>query len=75
LNESAEVVRKAGGRVTKTKVLVGSPAHEICRYAGENDADCIVMDRRGLGNVAGLLMGSVSHKVGHLTKRTLITTE
>jgi nucleotide-binding universal stress UspA family protein len=75
VNRSAEIVRKAGGEVEVTKVLIGSPAHEIVRYADDNDADCIVMGRRGLGNVTGLLMGSVSHKVGHLTGRTLITTE
>ncbi|HEX6220227.1 MAG TPA: universal stress protein [Acidimicrobiia bacterium] len=75
VNDSADVVRKAGGRVGTTKVLIGSPAHEICRYAEENEVDCIVMGRRGLGDVGGLLMGSVSHKVGHLTGLTLITTE
>lgn len=51
------------------------PRTEIVRYAESQDADCIVMGRRGLGDVGGLFMGSVSHKVGHLTERTLVTTE
>lgn len=72
---SASGVREAGGRVGTTEVLIGSPAHEIVRYAENQDADWIVMGRRGLGDVGGLLMGSVSHKVGHLTSRTLVTTE
>lgn len=72
---SASGVREAGGRVGTTEVLIGSPAHEIVRYAESQDADCIVMGRRGLGDIGGLFMGSVSHKVGHLTERTLVTTE
>ncbi|HEX6286785.1 MAG TPA: universal stress protein [Acidimicrobiia bacterium] len=75
VNEAANVVRKTGGQVGTTKVLIGSPAREIVGYADENEVDCVVMGRRGLGDAAGLLMGSVSHKVGHLTERTLITTE
>jgi nucleotide-binding universal stress UspA family protein len=75
VQQTAERVRDAGGKVEGVEVLVGSPAHEIVRYADDHNADCIVMGRRGLGNVTGLLMGSVSHKVGHLTGRTLVTTE
>lgn len=73
--QAANRVREAGGDVRRTDVLVGSPAHEIVRYAEDHEADCIVMGRRGLGDVGGILMGSVSHKVGHLTERTLVTTE
>jgi len=74
VNEAADVVRKAGGEVGSTKVLIGSPAREIVRYADENEADYLVMGRRGLGDAAALLIGSVSHEVGHLTERILITT-
>ncbi len=72
---AADMVRKAGGEVGTTKVLIGSPAREIVDYAEERDADCIIMGRRGLGNMSGLFMGSISHKVGHLSGKTLITTE
>jgi nucleotide-binding universal stress UspA family protein len=73
--QAANTVRQAGGDVGTTDVLIGAPAHQIVRYAENHYADCIVMGRRGLGDVGGLFMGSVSHKVGHLTDRTLITTE
>lgn len=73
--QAANTVREAGGDVGTTDVLIGAPAHEIVRYADSHNADCIVMGRRGLGDVGGLFMGSVSHKVGHLTERTLVTTE
>jgi nucleotide-binding universal stress UspA family protein len=72
---TAGVVREAGGQVKKTDVLIGAPAQQIVRYAEDEDIDCIVMGRRGLGDLGGILMGSVSHKVGHLTPRTLVTTE
>lgn len=72
---AASTVKDSGGTVGRTEVLIGSPAHEVVHYAENQDADCIVMGRRGLGDVAGLFLGSVSHKVGHLTERTLVTTE
>lgn len=71
---SSEVV-EAGGSVDKTDVEIGSPARTITEYADAWDVDCIVMGRRGLGDIKGLLMGSVSHRVGQLSDRTLVTTE
>ncbi|MFP4555208.1 MAG: universal stress protein, partial [Actinomycetota bacterium] len=73
--DAASTVKESGGGIGSTEVLIGSPAHEIVHYAESHDADCIVMGRRGLGDVGGLFLGSVSHKVGHLTERTLVTTE
>ena len=75
LNESAAGVTGAGGRVGTRHVLTGSAAREIADYADRNHCDVIVMGRRGLGDLKGLLMGSVSHRVGHLTDKTLVTTE
>lgn len=72
---AAMKVKEAGGDVAALEVLIGSPASGIVTYADESGADCIVMGRRGLGDFKGLLMGSVTHRVGHLTELTLITTE
>lgn len=72
---AATAVEEAGGRVEKTEVMVGSPAHAIADFAEEIGADYIVMGRRGLGDLKGLLMGSVSNKVGQLAKANLITTK
>lgn len=71
---SAEVAH-AGGTVGRVTVEIGSPARSIADYADAWEVDCIVMGRRGLGEIKGLLIGSVSHKVGHLSDKTLITTE
>jgi nucleotide-binding universal stress UspA family protein len=51
----------------------GAPADKIIAAAEKEDADLIVMGSRGLGNVTGLLIGSVSNKVSHLSKCTCVT--
>lgn len=42
---------------------VGDPAHVITGYAKDKSIDQIVMGTRGLGNVAGMVLGSVTTKV------------
>jgi len=50
-----------------THIGIGDPAHVIAHYANEKAMDQIVMGTRGLGAVAGLVMGSVTMKVVGLT--------
>ena len=50
-----------------THIGIGEPAHVIAHYANEKAIDQIVMGTRGLGSVAGLVMGSVTTKVLSLT--------
>ena len=57
----------------RTVVREGDPAAAILTVAGEENADLIVMGRRGLGDLAGLLLGSVSHKVAHLAECACLT--
>ncbi len=52
---------------------IGPAAHQILGYAKRNGIDCIVMGARGLGTLAGLLVGSVSHKVQTMANCTVIT--
>lgn len=51
----------------------GAPADIILAAAEHEKADMIVMGSRGLGHLTGMLMGSVSHKVNHLSECTCIT--
>lgn len=56
-----------------TVLREGDPAAAILNVAKEEKADVIVMGRRGLGDLAGLLLGSVSHKVAHLAECACLT--
>ena len=65
--------RKAGAGTVSTALEVGDPAGVIAEYAKANAIDLIVMGRRGLGAIGGLLLGSVSHKVTQLAPCACMT--
>ncbi|HKP25585.1 MAG TPA: universal stress protein [Dongiaceae bacterium] len=52
----------------ESHAAVGDPAETIVAYAEQRDCTAIVMATRGLGHAAGLLLGSVAHKVLQLSK-------
>lgn len=51
----------------QVKVLVGPVAESIAQYAKQHECNHLVMGTRGLGRVAGLVLGSVATKVISLT--------
>lgn len=57
----------------ESMVELGNPSEKITEFAKGNDVDMIVMGSRGLGEVKGLLLGSVSHKVCNMAKCTCVT--
>ncbi|MGO4999019.1 universal stress protein [Oceanisphaera sp. W20_SRM_FM3] len=61
--------------VTKVQahVVRGEPARAIIREAEVLGVDVIVLGCRGLGNLEGMAMGSISHKVSHSAKCGVIT--
>jgi nucleotide-binding universal stress UspA family protein len=61
---------KAHGEVRNT--IFGYAAREIINDAGEVNADVIVMGSRGRSDLAGLLLGSTTHKVVHLSDRPVL---
>ena len=73
LEIASEYARNHGIKEVTTEVAGGSPAQRIVESAGETHADMIVMGSRGLSDLAGLLVGSVSHKVANTAPCTCIT--
>ena len=66
-DKAIEQVRAQGLSVT-SDVLEGPAAEAILGVAEAGDFDLIVMGSRGLGQLQGLLLGSVSHRVLHHAK-------
>jgi len=79
-SESEQILRDAelqvqhkGAPKVETVLRSGDAAAIILEVANDQSADVIVMGSRGLGNLKGLLLGSVSHKVGQLSQCSSIT--
>ena len=71
--EGSARARRAGAERVNALTAEGRPAEQILTIAAERGVDAIVLGRRGLGDLKGLLMGSVSHKVSQLAECTCIT--
>ncbi len=63
----ARALKKGATKVTSS-LQHGDPATVILRYAKRRKADLVVLGTRGLGQVKGMLMGSVSRKVTNLSE-------
>ncbi len=73
---TADAASKASEKGVKkvTKLAeIGDPAEEIIKAAKGLKVDLIVLGTRGLGTMRELLMGSVSHKVTHLSECPCMT--
>ncbi len=71
--ESAKnVALEMGSKTVRGFVKSGPPARTIVSFAKEHKIDLIVMGSRGLGDVEGYLLGSVSHKVTSLASMPVL---
>ena len=73
LDNARQRAESKGVKDIAVHIADGPPADTIIAAAEKENADMIVIGSRGLGNIAGLLMGSVSRKVSHLSDRTCVT--
>jgi nucleotide-binding universal stress UspA family protein len=64
--------RKNGIARVTTRVVEGNVANRIVALAEFEGTEMVFLGSRGLGDVKGLLMGSVSHKVMHLAPCTCV---
>jgi nucleotide-binding universal stress UspA family protein len=68
ITEAVKAFRDAGVNATGEvrHALTGHAAKQIVEAAKEKGSDLIVMGSRGLSDIGGLLLGSVTHKVMQL---------
>jgi nucleotide-binding universal stress UspA family protein len=72
-SEAVRAAREAGVEHVSAEILEGDAVAALLECIDSVGADTIVMGSRGLSEVKGLLMGSVSHKVCRLAPCTCIT--
>ena len=63
----------AGLEKVQTHIEIGDPAERILGCIESDDIDCVVMGSRGLTDLKGLFLGSVSHKVTNRAPCTCIS--
>ena len=66
--EAKSLAASAGATKVRAFVKAGQPARTIVKFGEEHGADLIVVGSRGLGDLEGFLLGSVSHKVTSLAR-------
>jgi len=67
VKRTKEVFDEAGLQVD-TDIIGGDPGKTIASYAKEKGFGQIIMGTRGLSDLSGIIMGSVSHQVLHFAE-------
>ena len=74
VERAVDEIKKAGamadGNVIRT--AHGKVAEALVDGAVDHKADAIVMGSRGRSDLSGLVLGSVAHKVIHLSEKTVV---
>ena len=73
LETEKAVVERQGVKKVELMIADDDAATKILDFAKKENADLVVMGRRGLGALEGILSGSVSTKVTHLAPATVIS--
>jgi nucleotide-binding universal stress UspA family protein len=73
VDAASERAHRAGLTSVETRLPVGDPADQILDCIKQDGVDCVVMGARGLSDLQGLFLGSVSHKVASRAPCTCIS--
>lgn len=71
-NDAESRAREKGVTKVEKRIVEGHPAHEIVTLAEEAGVEMLFVGSRGVSDLAGLFLGSVSHKVMHLAPCTCV---
>ena len=72
LGDAQERAKKQGAKNIRTATGEGDPATAVLDHAKEQGVDLIVLGTRGLGQVKGMLLGSVSRKITNLSEMSCL---
>ena len=72
LSRASSVAQKHGATDIESVTGGGDPAETLLHLIDSRNADAIVIGRRGLGQLKGLLIGSVSQKLASLARCIVI---
>jgi nucleotide-binding universal stress UspA family protein len=73
LADATDTANEHGVTQVVTHLETGDAAQVILRTIERERADLVVMGSRGLGEIRGLLLGSVSHKIAQLAPCPCLT--
>ena len=73
LRDAQQYAEANGAKRAETLLDFGDTGERILHHAKHESADLIVMGSRGLNELEGLFLGSVSHKVVHLAPCSCVT--
>jgi len=72
LNEAKKDAKRHGAKNVEVLTAAGDPATQIVETARDKGVSVIVVGTRGLGGVAGALLGSVSRKVSNIAEQNVL---
>ena len=73
IDDAKSLAERNGVDNVDTLVEVGDPADRILKCIDSEKIDCVIMGSRGLNDLKGLFLGSVSHKVANRAPCTCST--
>ncbi len=73
LGNAQQQAQSKGVKRVETVIDLGDAGERILHHAKQRSADLIIMGSRGFGELKGLVLGSVSHKVFHLAPCSCVT--
>ena len=73
IEHAKSLAERNGVENVDTLLEAGDPADRILKCIDSEKIDCVIMGSRGLNDLKGLFLGSVSHKVANRAPCTCIT--